>query len=179
VGKRFGVDPAAIAGALSLALVACSASGAGPGGGSPTLTPYAGCLPPCLENALASCIGDARACSTPGSAICWDTGARATISTSGLDGGAIEKVAIDAPDGSLCITQLTFPGAQGIPQLSYYDANGALVASTSYDPTAPRGYVFNCDGKGYAAKAAFASSGCTDNAPILLGNACTGTVTCP
>jgi hypothetical protein len=161
-------------------LFGCGGSGSATNGGSPTLTSYSGCLPPCLTSAFTACIGDASACSAPGLDICWDTGAHATISdSSGLDGGALERIAIESPDGSLCLTQLTFPGANGVPQLSYYDANGTLVASTSYDPNTARGYVFNCDGKSYAAKAAFASSGCSDNAPILLGNACTGTVQCP
>jgi hypothetical protein len=70
-------------------------------------------------------------------------------------------------------------GTNGIPGLSWYDANGNLLATTTSDLDAPLGYVINCDGKSYEAKRAFPCSGCTDNSPILLGNACTGSVKCP
>ena len=64
--------------------------------------------------------------------------------------------------------------AAGTVVNGYYDANGKLIASTGYDFYAPLGQVINCDGKVYAAKEI--TSDCTDNSPILLWRACTGTV---
>jgi hypothetical protein len=178
VAKGLGVGFAA-AGALALVLVACGSSGPGPGGGNPTLTSYSGCLPPCLYGPLSSCVGDATACTTAGPGICWDTGAVATISAEHPDGGGvIEKVAISSSTGALCLTQLTTAGTNGIPGLSWYDGNGTLLATTTTDLNTPLGYVINCDGKSYEARRAFPCSGCSDNSPILLGNACTGSVPC-
>jgi hypothetical protein len=182
VANGFGVGYA-VAGALSLALVGCGGSGALSDGGNSALTPFPGCLPPCLESALISCVGNATACSAPSTyfSICWDTGARAATTYSILDGGVeAENLAIYSPDGSLCLTQIAVPGANGVSQLSYYDANGTLIASTSDDPNAPMGSVLNCDGKTYVMKDTTASASCSDNAPILLGHACGGTLLqCP
>ena len=178
VAKRLDVGFAAAA-ALSRVLVACSSSGPGSGAGNPMLTSYSGCLPPCLYGPLMSCVGNATACTTGSPGICWDTGDRATISSSHPDGGCLEEqVAIHSPDGSLCFTQITAAGTSGIPGLSFYDGNGNLLAYTTSDLNTPVGYVINCDGRSYAAKRAFPCSSCSDNSPILLGNARTGSVPC-
>ena len=163
---------------LPLLLATCGGAGSGPGGGE-TLTDYPGCLPPCIDTALLTCLGNASSCTENSSVTCWDTGARRTASSSGADGGgSVQDDLLYAPDGSLCLTLHTVTTGQTgyTPVGTYSYASGTVFATADYDPKL--GYVYRCDGKTYAAQPVLLSTNCSDNANLLTGNSCTQSFSC-
>lgn len=163
---------------LPLLLATCGGSGSGPAGGE-TLTDYPGCLPPCIGNAIATCLGNASSCTDNALVTCWDTGARRVDSSSGADGGGtVQDALFYAPDGSLCLTAHTLTTGQTgyTPVGTYTDATGTVFATADYDPKL--GFVYHCDGHTYAARPVLLSSSCSDNANLLTGNSCTQSFSC-
>ena len=155
---------------LARALVACGGSSGGPS--SETLTSYPGCLPPCLDTALETCLGNATTCTSSAFVTCWDTGARKVDSSMGADGGGtLEQSLVYAPDGSLCLTVHTLvTGPSYTPVATYTDASGTVFATGDYDPK--YGFVYHCDGHTYLAQPVLLSTTCSDNANLLTGNSC-------
>jgi hypothetical protein len=171
----------AFVGALAVAATVSSCGGGGAGASAAGgFTPYDTCFPPCVEEALVSCLGPVTSCGYGGTTTCWDDGAYKTVT---FNPDSSTDDIFHGPTGAACLTiHNSSDPTNGTTQEHLYDANGALIATFLYDRHATNLYAWQCGGLTYQSQIVVGCKDANGAADVLTGNTCSTTatsITCP